>query len=299
MTEAVLYQQTGRADWLHRLWAHIQEIERVELCSRLTLMLLVLYPPTGGFTRPALLALALVAALSSRLRGNAVFWLVVTLVVVQSNLSNWTTADNHKHLLGYWCLALACCRISPDPNRALAEGARWLLVAVFGWAVLWKVISPDFLDGSFFHATLLTDDRFKAIATALGDYGPTMIEQNDTARDALIAFGGDLQSVTLATNSRIAHLASFFTISAIVLELAIACLFSMPRARIGAVRAGADAALVLFLVTTYAVAPVAGFGSTLAILGLAQAGSRPLALAGFAGALALVQIYRIPAVVAS
>lgn len=65
---------------------------------------------------------------------------------------------NHHFVLAYVTLALAIALSAPETARAstLRWNARWLLVAIMGFATLHKVISPAFMDGSYLAYVLAT-----------------------------------------------------------------------------------------------------------------------------------------------
>jgi len=77
--------------------------------------------------------------------------------VLAGDLAGWHSADNHKFLIGYWCLAFGCALRAEQREEALALAARWMVALVFGLAFVWKPTSGDYLDGSFFAYQLLID----------------------------------------------------------------------------------------------------------------------------------------------
>jgi hypothetical protein len=171
-------------------------------------------------------------------------------------------------LLSYWCLAAAVsCRVE-DRDRVLAQNARWLIALVFGFATLWKlVLAPDFVDGAFFHVTLLVDPRFEGFTRLIGGLS---IDQIEAARVALSrhADAGTLDAVAAAKPSaRIEWLALVITRWTVAIEGAVFLAFCWPRDRgLSKVR---NAVLIVFCATTYAVATVDGFGWLLVAMGLA------------------------------
>jgi hypothetical protein len=177
-------------------------------------------------------------------------------------------ADNHIYLLAYWCLAIGLALGTAAPERTLAASSRWLLAAAFTLAVVWKgILSPDYLDGRFFRVTLLTDDRFAGAAMLLGGVSA---EQIRDARAFLqpLPEGAELADPAwFGEPPRLLALARIVTWVGLALEALVAALWLVPLTP-PAVTAR-HGALLLFLVTTYALAPVAGFGWLLATMGLA------------------------------
>jgi hypothetical protein len=193
----------------------------------------------------------------------------------------WTTADNHQYLIVYWVLAVALAAGCVDPERARAAAARWLLAAVFVLATLWKVGNPDFVDGSFFEFTLLTDPRFVPAASVLGGVDAADLELNRTVFDALEGAGPGASVALLGHTSRLALVADAFTVWTLAIEGAVALAFVCRRSSwLGRHR---DHLLITFTATTYLAAPVLGFGWLLLVLGLAQ-------LRGGAGHLRLLYV---------
>ena len=95
---------------------------------------------------------------------------------------------NHHFALLYVCLAMACC-LSATPNQRehlVGVNARWLLIGIMGFATMHKVLSPEFLDGSYTGFLLATGSigRFVSNIVALDDILP-IIELNRSLIDTL------------------------------------------------------------------------------------------------------------------
>jgi len=185
---------------------------------------------------------------------------------------DYPLADNHAYLLCYWCATLALGLASNEPGRAVASGARVLIGLAFAFATLWKLaLSPDFLDGTFFRVTLLTDPRFADLARIAGGLAPDALA---AMREALLEHA-DVEVATWAAldePASLRRLAGALTLWTAAIEAAVALGFLWAFVR--GPRPVADALLV-FCVTTYAVAPVAGFGWLLLAMGMAQCDASP------------------------
>jgi hypothetical protein len=258
------------------------------LASRLTLLLLLLRPIGSGWLRPSLLALAALGLVLPGLLRHPALWLALALLCAARVVSGWPLGDNHAYLLAYWCLAIGLARLSPDPPRVLAWNARWLVGLAFSFATLWKVLSPDYLDGRFFRVTLFEDRRLEGIATAIGGVEP---EQLVAWRELLAQHvdGPALAGSAPPEPARLRALALAATWLTLALEAAVAIAFLAPIGQSGWLR---HALLLLFCATTYAVAPVLGFGWLLLAMGVAQrdTGERRLRLA-YLGVFALLIFY--------
>lgn len=241
----------------------------VHLALRLTLLDLLLRPIGDWFFRPLLLVLAtLGVVLPGQLR-RPLLWIVLAVLTMLRVILNWPMADNHAYLLSYWCLAVALALVSRDPRSCLALNARLLVGLAFACATLWKVVlSPDYLDGRFFRVLLLTDRRFESFAQIAGGLTPELLE-------SLRAFvtqhvDGQLFVAPDAPQepTRFLWLTYVMTWWTILLESAISVTFLWSLER--GMAQWRNAALLLFCATTYAVAPVEGFGWLLIAMGVAQ-----------------------------
>ncbi len=252
--------------WLQTL---VEAWDVFDLALSMTLVVLMLYSSSYWYVRKPINIVCLAAILHPPLRRSKNFWLILTAIVVTSNILNWHRVDNHQYLITYWCLAICCSLLMANPARALALNARWLIGLAFLFATLWKVIfSADYLDGTFFHHTLLLDRRFEGVAALFGGLADEVFLQNHQALDQLRAYSSTLQVVQLQDSPQIFWLAQFLTWWTICTEGLIALAFLWPEGQ--GISRWRDWPLLLFLLTTYWVAPVVGFGCTLAAMGLAQ-----------------------------
>jgi hypothetical protein len=236
---------------------------------RLTAIILLLRPLEVWWAAAFVLAGAVLSLVFGPVRRSPVTWLALSLLIAAQIIEAWPTSDNHIYLLSYWTLAIGLALGTASPATTLAATSRWLVAAAFVFAVVWKgALSPDYLDGRFFRVTLLTDDRFADAVTLLGDITAPQIRE---ARRFLqpLPEGAELADVDwFGEPPRLRRIAAVVTWGGIGLEALVAVLCLCPLAeRVAVAR---HAALMLFCVTTYALAPVAGFGCLLAAMGLAQ-----------------------------
>jgi len=243
----------------------------VNLALRLTLLELLLRPIGDWFFRPIIVGLAtLGVVLPGQLR-RPVLWIVLAILTTLRVTLHWPMADNHAYLLSYWCLAVALALISRDPQACLALNARLLIGLAFACATLWKVVlSPDYLDGRFFRVLLLTDRRFESLTLVAGGLTPELLDSLRTFVtqhvDGPLLAGPDAPQEP----TRFLWLTFMMTWWTVLLESLIAVTFLWPF-RHGMVQ-WRNAALLLFCITTYAVAPVEGFAWLLIAMGVAQCG---------------------------
>jgi hypothetical protein len=235
---------------------------------RLTLLALLLAPIGDWNVRAASLLLAGLGLLHAGVLRSHWTWLALAVLAGWRVFADWPQSDNHAYLLAYWCLGVALALGGAAPQLDLARSARLLIGLSFAFAVLWKAfLSADYVDESFFRSLLLTDYRFEEPAIRLGgmtseglDEARALIEENRHAEDKPAP--GTLETPALRT------LASFATWFTLGIEAAVAVLFLFPGRN--AVVRRRDFALLAFCATTYAIAPVPGFGWLLLAMGIAQ-----------------------------
>ena len=136
----------------------------VALAGAMTLLLLLLYAEDVWYLRAGTYALAVAGLLYRPLTRSAAFWLTAAAFLTVGHAERWFQVDNHKYLITYWVLALGLAHLTPRPAEALRTSARLLVGFAFALAVLQKLLSPDYLSGSFFEALLVTDRRFAYVA---------------------------------------------------------------------------------------------------------------------------------------
>jgi hypothetical protein len=267
---------------------------------RLTLVVLVLRPPGEGPLRAATWMVAGAALIFPHFVTSARTWLIITLLVGARIVSDWPLADNHIYLLAYWCLGVSLTLwygpsglSSDDPEGSyymLGSTSRWLVGCAFACAVVWKIfLAPDYLDGRFFRVTLSTDDRFAPLAAAAG-LSDAQLAANRAALEPIPAGLEVLNGPVFTEPVALRRIAGALTWGGLLLELFVAALFLAPlRGRWEITR---HAALLIFCAVTYAIAPVAGFGWLLAVLGLSQVRQDQTLLRGaYLSAFVLILIY--------
>jgi hypothetical protein len=252
-----------------RLIGSLRGTDRTELVLLLSLLVFLLHHLPFWFLTGPLTALMGAGLIWPRLRAHPLLWLPATGLLGFAASRQWYTIDNHQYLFVYWSMAVlfAACLDPEDRRRGLARSGAWLVGATMALATVQKLASPDYVDGSFFEYTLLTDQRFASFTAALGGVSLDQLAEN-RAFEAKLALGAS-RAVTLIVGEQGRWLATLAAWGILVMEGTLALLFLWPRAsdRLRAVRSGV---LLAFVLVTYPVAPVTGFGRILITMTLAQ-----------------------------
>lgn len=197
------------------------------------------------------------------------FWLVITILLALIYLPEWYKIDNHEYLIIYWALAMAVALYSPTPKETLQKTAALLLGLCFFFATFWKVITPEFMDGSFFQFLLAGgDSRFREFSVMISGMNNEMISANQSTFYS-IKEGNFVDTFVHLEITEHLHLKALtLTWWTIILEGAVAFLFLVNAKMVSPyIKHGA---LILFIVTTYPVAPVITFGLLLVCMGISQ-----------------------------
>lgn len=280
-------QPAAAAGEARSAWARFAAVDPVDFALRATLLYLLIDELAGPwFVRCVVLVVAPAALLLGLQRSPRV-WGAIVLALAAKVAHDWLRVDNHSWLTFYWCLALGLALAARD-DRAIALNARWLVGLCMAAATLWKAwLAPDFLSGDFFHHTFLWDARFEELASLLGPVDPAVLAANRQAALAQIA-ANPPAPLALQGGPGLAAGARALAWLTVLVEGALALGFLWPAQ--GARMLWRDALLVGFCFGTYAIAPVAGFGALLAILGFAQIGREQVGLK-LAYAAAFVVVY--------
>lgn len=250
----------------------IGNADPLDLVPRLSLLLVVLNTNDDPPLFVLSIAVCAVALRQKRLYRSPWLWIGLAVVIGARQLSHWEGIDDHVVVTTYWALALGLSLLAPDPAAALAANGRRIIGLVFGFAVLWKLFSPDFVSGDFFRYTLLLDDRFGRLARGIAGLSGADYRSNFAAVAALRA-GRAGTAVALAETGTIPTLARLMTYWGLLVESVVAASLLFPLR--GRARWARHAGLFAFCLTTYLVVPIGGFGCLLAVLGVSLSGDHP------------------------
>jgi hypothetical protein len=239
----------------------------VEIVLRLTAIALLLRPTGPWSVRPLIIALAGLVILVPKVTRAPATWFALAGLLSARIIWDWPIPDNHLYLLAYWCLALALALGSTDCQRILSVSSRLLIGLVFLLAVVWKAwLSPDFVDGRFFRVTLLTDPRFEDSVLLLAGLTEKQLENNRNYLEPPKRPAEVSDSPKLDEPPNFRRLVTFLTWGTLITESLVAVSWLLSFAGWGlTVR---HALLLMFCASTYAFAPIAGFGWLLLTMGL-------------------------------
>ncbi len=252
-------------------------LSRTGMVLTLTLVTYLISSPRGTFPVAriaAVGALLLVPWLVSDRRWRVGVLGVLFVLAAAGPLSSpLLDLDNHHYLKLYWLLALLLTGMTSDPVAALRRTARWLIGLVFVFATVWKLLVPDFVDGSLLTYLLTTDGNMDRVLVAVGWHEADRTIEN---RHEIVGLRHDptvpLEPTELDMPSRSVAVAPALAIATVLLEGAVAVAYLLPlRGRWERLQ---EISLFTFLVVTYGLLPVFGFGGLLAAMGLAASGLR-------------------------
>lgn len=241
----------------------------VQTVLRLGLLYVLFNPPEDSVAVFVSLSLAGLGLLSSSARNVSVLWLAIG-AMFYSEIC--LASDNHDYLFVYWCGLMAL--VLTGPNKWSEQMVRLhssiLLGLAFSFAVLWKMLlSADYFDGRFFYGTFLFDSRFYHFASAVSLDGGSSITNARVMLRELMNGAMPGNSMVLPVDPSLWNLSIFSTWWTAVVESAIAVCFLFARCSERFRNLRSDL-LLYFVWCTYAMAPVAGFGWLVLILGFGQ-----------------------------
>jgi hypothetical protein len=250
----------------------ITGLDKQELVLTATLIFLMLHASIYRYVQMPITLLCMVALLFPLLRSSKWIWGAIIFVYILGCMPHYFELINHKFLYLYWCVAVFASLFAANFEQAICFNARLLLVLVFAIATLQKLFSADYMDGSFMLYILAKDERIGGLLVMLGWLPKNMLQQNMAAVAHVMQYTPQPEQVPLLYTQSVKLMARVLTWLTLFVEAVTAILFALPATvRLARYR---DMLFLLFLFFTYLLAPVAGFGSILAIMGMAQADTR-------------------------
>lgn len=254
------------APWIRSYIRLCASLDPLWTVSAMTLVAMVRYEGGAWFYSILNAVLLSLACVFPQVVRREQFWLAVCLVVGSSIVLNWYLLGNHIYLLFYWTLALLLSCFAADRLRMLAQSARWIVGAVFLFALVWKLVSGDFQSGATMRYFLSATVPLGQSAVALTGLTATQLAHNLAAVERVLSTP-QVGPVSLIAPPGLGVLADVLTRATQALEGWMALIFLAPLpVRWHWLR---EASLLFFFLTAYAVLPVAPFATQLAYLGYA------------------------------
>lgn len=265
---AMLRQLRERSFALHEMpWS-----DPLKLVFGLSVLLLIVTSDKSQLLLAGGLFVAALCLWRPALCERSWFWLTIAAALAVRNLAVWLALDDHIAVANYWFAAVGLSLLTPDPRRAMAHNARWLIGLIFLFATLWKASSAEYISGAFFEYTLLLDDRFLTLARWLGGIETEHLAANYQQMAAQRESTWETNQFLLHGSARVDLLAQVLTWWTVVIEGLVAICFLCSR--ITVLHRLRNWLLMLFAMTTYVPVPVTGFCATLMTLGVAQSTHR-------------------------
>lgn len=243
--------------------AHMVSFERLDLLLLMSLLLVLLYTTT------VVTILAIAGLLYRPLARHPLFWLAIAALMALTMIRTWFNLFNHDYVIFYWAMLLGIALWWRRPDDILAGASRLILGSLFLFAVLWKASAPEFPNGAFFEFTLMTDPRFQVVGEVLGGVPTDASEEHRRALSEWAEPGLDPpEPVDLRSGALLPAISQAMAAWTISIESLVAILFLLPS-RFSLSR-WAEPVLIIFILSTYVLAPVVGFGWVLILLAMAS-----------------------------
>ncbi|ARN77020.1 hypothetical protein BST97_02840 [Nonlabens spongiae] len=194
-----------------------------------------------------------------------IFWLGITAYLAIEFLSNFYNCANHHFVLLYLCLATTIAlAYKLDFDKILNYNARWILGVVFLFAALHKILSAEFIDGSYLGFTTVLGGFAKPLH--IFDSYDLFVNENAAVYNKIN------ESVPRENNQGIfntpfdqfINFIKSFTWVTIAAEVFVAALFAFKPSRVS------HMFMLLFLATLVFTRSETGFASILCLLGMAS-----------------------------
>lgn len=248
---------------------HIESMDSFELVSTLTIIIGVIYFADDPLYKVGMAVFAVASVVYAPIKNSFLFWMALAAFLAFMVALSWETTTSDLYLYLYWCIALAVTRLSSNPKGTLAVVARYMIALIFLFSFFWKIISPDFATGNFFRFSFALDARLAPVAILL----TPMTIQDFLRNRELASFRNLVQGdkVKLFESSQVRVLSRILAVTTLVIELLVGLAFVTSWRKFKLFK---DGLLLLFLLTTFAVAPITRFGVLLACIGFSQAEDR-------------------------
>jgi len=261
---------------MNKAWVVIKKrfnsIESLDIALIMTLILVFTYSEDVlGIRRPLQFITATGLIFYRFLGKSPYYWALVTVILTIGHSYLWFSIDNHKYLMNYWCFAISIALFFKDSKPVLKLNARLLIGLCFLFATFWKITNPGYVDGSFFEYLLVGgDDRFDNFSKFVTGISDSTLSTNKELINLLATVSSD--SLELVSGRRVKIIAQIMTWWTVIIEGLIAVYFLFGKYL--STYKFKDYILAIFIVSTYPIATVIGFGWLISAMGAAQVNNR-------------------------
>lgn len=218
------------------------------------------------------MSVALIAcclATAPRFRQSPLLWFGVAACWAPALIFNWYNHEDHVFFGIYWFVAVGLALSGSQPKTTMRKTARMMIGLAFLFAVIWKIVSVEFIDGSLFRFKLNYDYRFAEVVTLpVGQLDKDAYQRNREAYRDVRQAEVQPASGTISIPPRVSALAGAMTVWTILIEGLLAAMFLLPATRW--TDRWRDWTLIGFMLSTYLVVPVLGFANIFCAMGVAQ-----------------------------
>lgn len=209
------------------------------------------------------------AVIFQKIRQNPFIWILLLIYLGYFYVFKGTEryVPNHKYLYAFYTLLIVLIlyakKQTSDWYSIFSASVQYMIGFIFLFATIGKFLAPEFLDGSFFEFTALTDDRLFGFTESLAQVENTNLWNGYYEFMNLIKSDNSAEVVQLPSADRLHFLAMFLSYWTIFIEGSIALTFLVNGASfLGKLR---NWMLLIFIITTYPIATVPGFAILLVI----------------------------------
>ena len=165
-----------------------ENFDRKHAVISATLIMLMLHSSRYYFIQVLISVVCIIPLILPQYKLARPVWISLLLIMILLHIPYLYEMDNYTYIHIYLCLAILVCSYANDFESSMAFNARIMIIIIFGFAAINKFFSADYLSGSFFHFSALTDNRFTKfftsikllpVPTAQHDWGAFMYMIND------------------------------------------------------------------------------------------------------------------------
>ncbi|SNT25427.1 hypothetical protein SAMN05421640_2974 [Ekhidna lutea] len=257
---------------IHQFYQKIIGQDPIEFALKATLVLFLFSEWVTGDEWVYMMPIMILSAFGLMVPGlhkNRIVWYILSIVFILKTNSQWWTQDNHLFVNMYWVITIAFVLSFKNWRQLLVKNSRAIIGLVFLFATIWKVLSPDFMSGSYFHFTFLTDSRFVEESDILGDLSQADLASNIRSLKES-ALSNEATQAALITNQKIRSVTKLITWHTIIIESLLALLFLLPQRY--SITRYRNYLILVFALTTYLVMPIHSFAWLLIAITISQTG---------------------------